>query len=228
MTCKQSKLVPPLTQKQLEEALYNSDDDTFDLQDSSDGWVPSDEEECSEIEDHISKRTLEEALQIAYVDEENNSAPIEAVYIKPPEVNVLTDEESGDEETDLDLDRLSERQLRSQAEIKLCHNKRIHNAHQHLEATTSKAITSEATTSIIENKLFMIYPKISPDELKCFTAILILSGYDVKPGKRFYWDIGLDMGNPLVKNCMRRNRFEQIMWFCYLADNSQTDENDES
>ncbi|KAI4457530.1 glutamate dehydrogenase [Holotrichia oblita] len=172
MTCKQSKLVPPLTQKQLEEALYNSDDDTFDLQDSSDGWVPSDEEECSEIEDHISvcsegewkeeepeisnvKRTLEEALQIAYVDEENNSAPIEAVYIKPPEVNVLTDEESGDEETDLDLDRLSERQLRSQAEIKLCHNKRIHNAHQHLEATTSKAITSEATTSIIENKLFI-------------------------------------------------------------------------
>ncbi|KAI4457529.1 glutamate dehydrogenase [Holotrichia oblita] len=101
------------------------------------------------------KRTLEEALQIAYVDEENNSAPIEAVYIKPPELNVLTDEESGDEETDLDLDRLSERQLRSQAEIKLCHNKRIHNAHQHLEATTSKAITSEATTSIIENKLLI-------------------------------------------------------------------------
>ncbi|KAK9687169.1 hypothetical protein QE152_g36652 [Popillia japonica] len=66
MTSKQSKLVPPLTQKQLEEALYNSDDDTFDLQDSSDdddtfdlqdssdGWVSSDEEECYEIEDHIS------------------------------------------------------------------------------------------------------------------------------------------------------------------------------
>lgn len=38
--------------------------------------------------------TLEEELQIAYNDENNVNHPIESIYIKTHEVNVLTDGES--------------------------------------------------------------------------------------------------------------------------------------
>ncbi|KAG5862860.1 hypothetical protein JTB14_022944 [Gonioctena quinquepunctata] len=132
--------------------------------------------------------------------------------------------------------------------MRLCNDKHIHNAHQDLkattlEATTSKATTSGATTSKVTSKSInkqehIVYqwvsgaaesnPKISSDELKCFVVILILSGYDVKPGKRFYWDSGVVKGNPLVKNSMRRNRFEQIKQFFHLTDNNQIDKNDKA
>jgi len=37
-------------------------------------------------------------------------------------------------------------------------------------------------------------PKITIDEIKCFVGILIVSGYNVLPGKKFYWDKGNDVG----------------------------------
>jgi hypothetical protein len=42
-------------------------------------------------------------------------------------------------------------------------------------------------------------PRITVADLKCSIGILILSGYDVKLGKRFYWDSEDDMNNSLVK-----------------------------
>ncbi|KAJ8946524.1 hypothetical protein NQ318_004660 [Aromia moschata] len=40
-------------------------------------------------------------------------------------------------------------------------------------------------------------PNITYEEIKCAVAILILSGYDVKPARRYYWDSKSDMGNQL-------------------------------
>ncbi len=64
-------------------------------------------------------------------------------------------------------------------------------------------------------------PKVSIDELKCFLAILILTGYNELPGKRFYWDTECDMRNDLVYNSMRRNRFLEISRFLHFADNNR-------
>lgn len=69
-------------------------------------------------------------------------------------------------------------------------------------------------------------PRISSDELKCFIAILILSGYNKLPSKRSYWDSGDDMRNTLVYNAMRRDRFIQIMRFIHAADNNNLDKKD--
>lgn len=69
-------------------------------------------------------------------------------------------------------------------------------------------------------------PKISREEIKCFIAILILTGYNELPGKRFYWDEGLDMRNEQVHNSMRRNRFLDICRFIHFADNNMPDEQD--
>ncbi|KAJ8935750.1 hypothetical protein NQ318_000576 [Aromia moschata] len=43
-------------------------------------------------------------------------------------------------------------------------------------------------------------PIITYEEIKCAVEILILSGYDVKPARRYYWDSKSDMGTQLSKN----------------------------
>lgn len=41
-------------------------------------------------------------------------------------------------------------------------------------------------------------PNLTKEEIKVFVGILILSGYNKKPGKKFFWDSQSDMGNNLV------------------------------
>lgn len=69
-------------------------------------------------------------------------------------------------------------------------------------------------------------PHITTQEMKCFIAILIVSGYDVKPSKRHYWDSAGDMKNISVSEAMRRDRFVQILRFIHCADNSKIDMSD--
>lgn len=57
--------------------------------------------------------TLEEAIQMVYVDD----LDVSQIYIEPPDPNVLTDEDSGDEDGGGLLDNLSGSQLTCKAEI---------------------------------------------------------------------------------------------------------------
>ncbi|KAG5896126.1 hypothetical protein JTB14_011871 [Gonioctena quinquepunctata] len=59
-------------------------------------------------------------------------------------------------------------------------------------------------------------PNISKAEMKCFIALLIVSGL---PGKKSYWESQGDMNNTLVSGAMRRDRFVQIMHVLHCADN---------
>ncbi|KAJ8951117.1 hypothetical protein NQ318_021561 [Aromia moschata] len=52
-------------------------------------------------------------------------------------------------------------------------------------------------------------PNITYEEIKCAVAILILSGYDVKPARIYYWDSKSDMGNQLFF-AYRRKAIEAI------------------
>lgn len=63
-------------------------------------------------------------------------------------------------------------------------------------------------------------PLLTPEEIKVFIGILIVSGYNWLPGKRYYWENGADVRNNLVYNAMRRDRFIQIMKYIHLADNN--------
>lgn len=62
--------------------------------------------------------------------------------------------------------------------------------------------------------------------LNVFFAILIFSGYNVLPGKRYYWDSQPDMHQDFIVNAMRRNKFETIMRFIHFADNNSPDVQD--
>jgi len=62
-------------------------------------------------------------------------------------------------------------------------------------------------------------PNIKVEKLKCFISILILSGYNSLPGKRYYWEDGKDVKNEMVSNAMRHYRFLQISRFLHCVDN---------
>lgn len=69
-------------------------------------------------------------------------------------------------------------------------------------------------------------PKITKSELKCFFGILIVSGYNILPGKKFFWDCASDMRNEFVADSMRRERFITIMKFMHWADNERMSSED--
>lgn len=61
---------------------------------------------------------------------------------------------------------------------------------------------------------------LSDDEIYCFIGILILTGYCPLPRRRMYWESNEDTHNLLVAKSMRRNRFEEILRYFHVADNS--------
>ena len=62
---------------------------------------------------------------------------------------------------------------------------------------------------------------VTTEKVICFIGILILSGYTPVPYRRLYWSVEPDVHNDFVSALMRRNRFDEIMQFLHLADNSK-------
>lgn len=66
---------------------------------------------------------------------------------------------------------------------------------------------------------------VTKDEIKCFLGILLVSGYNPHPGKRFYCDSRPDMNNQPISQSIR-NRFFQIVKYIHCADNNNIDVTD--
>lgn len=67
---------------------------------------------------------------------------------------------------------------------------------------------------------------ITPDEIRCFIGILLLSGYNTVSRRRMYWQIDRDTHNSFVSNAMRRDRFEFIIRNLHFVDNNSLDKTD--
>lgn len=224
-------------------------------------------------------------METLFTDQCEGNVPIN-LYVEPPEPNILTDEESGNEEDEAqDILHLPGRQLLAPAEIivgdirvgganedepqpstsgQTCHldsavntlwlQKRIKKKQTGLtsfwiEGDFENQITefpspdysqSKDKTPVelfedffdddfwellrSETEMYMRQKNASDappviEELKCFVGILILSGYNVLPSCRNYWDQKSDMHNEMVSNAMRRNRFLTILKYIHCADN---------
>lgn len=219
--------------------------------------------------------TLQEALEMVYNDN------VQDIFIEPPDSNILTDEDSGDEDEGGLIDNLPGSQLRAPAELVMINNERIGDFSDEfsnnaiLNSESDETVTSNNFTftpikdtqwingDLVDNKvrsfiqgsyskykdmscvqLFELFwddeiiaylsnqmtlyalfnncpdPKVTVEEIKCFIGILLLSGYNNLPGKRYYWETQEDVRNPLICNAMRRNRFLQISRFLHCADNN--------
>ncbi|KAB0803734.1 hypothetical protein PPYR_00704 [Photinus pyralis] len=201
--------------------------------------------------------TLQEALEM--ISNEDN---VEEIYVEPPEANVLTDEDSGDEDGGGMVDNLSGPQLRAPAEVRFINTtprvivpsklrklkwingdiQSVGRAFDYPNSTEFKELSCvQLFEKFIDDDIIKLLvketqnyalfnncanPNISAEEIKCFIGILILTGYNHLPGKRYYWDMGSDMRNNLVYNSMRRDRFLQICRFIHCADNNLPDMSD--
>ena len=67
---------------------------------------------------------------------------------------------------------------------------------------------------------------LTPGELCCFIAILLLSGYHNLPSKRMYWEESTDVRVELVAGAMTRKRFEDILRSIHFCDNDNLDNSD--
>ncbi|XP_039968251.1 piggyBac transposable element-derived protein 3-like, partial [Bactrocera tryoni] len=61
---------------------------------------------------------------------------------------------------------------------------------------------------------------VTPVEIRRFISILYISGYHTLPHIDHYWSVRPDMGIPIVKQALSRNRLKIIKRFLHLADNT--------
>ncbi|XP_008481385.1 piggyBac transposable element-derived protein 3-like [Diaphorina citri] len=92
-------------------------------------------------------------------------------------------------------------------------------------------ITENLVENVVKQSVLYAVSKneeftLSVGDLYCYFGILYLSGYVQVPRRRMYWEEGTDSHNILVSNSMRRNRFDNIMKYLHVADNSRLNKND--
>lgn len=68
--------------------------------------------------------------------------------------------------------------------------------------------------------------EITEEEMYKFIGVLLLSGYVKVPNRRMYWEVQEDAFNIMVSNAISRNRFNAIMQYFHLNDNTTIDLND--
>ena len=61
---------------------------------------------------------------------------------------------------------------------------------------------------------------VTPDKLRAFLAILLISGYTSLQRRRVYWEQVPDVFNYTVSDMLTRNRFEEILRYLHLADDA--------
>lgn len=67
---------------------------------------------------------------------------------------------------------------------------------------------------------------IDISELKCFFAILLLSGYVPVSRRRMFWENAKDTHNVLAAEALSRNKFEHILSHIHVVNNSLLNKND--
>lgn len=67
---------------------------------------------------------------------------------------------------------------------------------------------------------------LSVQEMYVFLGILYVSGYNVLPRRRMYWEEKEDVQNRLISNSMRRKTFEDIFRNLHIVDNTDLDKGD--
>ena len=63
----------------------------------------------------------------------------------------------------------------------------------------------------------------TPDEMRAFLGVLLLSDYSPEPRRYLHWTLADDVHNEAIASAFTRNRFEEIMKYIYLSDNARLD-----
>lgn len=66
----------------------------------------------------------------------------------------------------------------------------------------------------------------SPQEIRIFLAILLISGYNTVPRRRQFWSRDDDVRNEAIARTMPRDRFDILVRYVHLCDNNNLDRED--
>lgn len=66
----------------------------------------------------------------------------------------------------------------------------------------------------------------TPNEIRCFIGILVLSGYVVVSRRYMYWENRNDSHNSLVTDALSRDRFSHIMKVLHVCNNESLEKSD--
>lgn len=66
----------------------------------------------------------------------------------------------------------------------------------------------------------------TPEEMRVFLAILLISGYSRVPRRRLYWSNDEDVQNDAIQSAMTRDRFDEFMRYIHVSDNVDLDPDD--
>ncbi|KAG5869302.1 hypothetical protein JTB14_000926 [Gonioctena quinquepunctata] len=125
---------------------------------------------------------------------------VREISIEPPDSNVLTDEDSGEEDEGGTIDNLNRQQLSAHVVV------RIHNGEENNQIEAAASTTQNIAERPIAER----------------------PGYAELPGRDFYWDVNDDTRNHMVSQAMRRDRFRQILKYLHCADNTKPDQSDKN
>ena len=90
----------------------------------------------------------------------------------------------------------------------------------------------DVISMIVENSILYARSKgnntftTTPDELRAFLGILIVSGYNPAPRRHLYWARDADVHNEAISSAMTRNRFTEMMRYLHCCDNARLDADD--
>ncbi|XP_039949820.1 piggyBac transposable element-derived protein 3-like [Bactrocera tryoni] len=84
---------------------------------------------------------------------------------------------------------------------------------------------------VLNSKKYAVYEgndqfDVTREEMRLVIAIFLLSGYCSYARQRMFWDTGADTYHPGVANSMTRFRFEQILKYMHVSDNTLLDQGD--
>ncbi|XP_045105644.1 piggyBac transposable element-derived protein 3-like [Portunus trituberculatus] len=159
---------------------------------------------------------------------------VKDLYIEPPDVSNLTDEDSGpeDEGTVFHPESLSGNQLLAPAEFRASRREEDEEEEEDEESLVEQNETRKKPTRK-KRKVSETFAKIKWGKNKgtaaqagFFPEVNCISGYNSLPSQSMYWSYDPDLHNKAICDAMRRDRFDPIKKCLHFNASTDQDKND--
>ncbi|XP_049829097.1 piggyBac transposable element-derived protein 3-like [Schistocerca gregaria] len=66
---------------------------------------------------------------------------------------------------------------------------------------------------------------LTVEEVKVFVRFLLFAGYHKLPAEKLHWSEDVDVGTPIIKTAMSRNKYQKLKTLLHFQDNDLSNEN---
>ncbi|XP_049947571.1 piggyBac transposable element-derived protein 3-like [Schistocerca serialis cubense] len=205
-----------LTNEEIEErinsdAFYNAVSDDQDHTDitvcSLEVGCMTDEEGPDDVTGTVEVSDVPGAIELHYVASENNKETTPPVYTK---LSQTSDHDISTKREEL-KEQLSTLTLKEMFEELM--NENIY-----------EFIVKETVRYAVNMKNMQDFI-LTVEEVKVFVGFLLFAGYHKLPAEKLYWSQDEDVGIPIIKTAMSRNKYQKLKTWLHFQDNDLDNEN---